>query len=157
MEKKTTDKKQEELKVSTLTALEKVRQGEIVQLPGWNEDEPFVARLRRVSLMGLLRRGASVIPNDLVAAAQKLYEGNASKSNATFEETARVYNIVIAEALVEPSLKTLEDAGIDLTEAQRDEIYLYALRGTKALETFRLQRYGAGAGDAVDDLQKSAK
>lgn len=76
--------------ITNLAALEKAANGEIVALPGWTEEQPFVARLKRASLTGMIRAGK--IPNPLIAAAQKLYEGlNKSRANATFEETAKVY------------------------------------------------------------------
>ena len=75
--------------ITNLAALEKAANGEIVTLPGWTEEQPFVARLKRASLTGMIRAGK--IPNPLIAAAQKLYEGlNKSRVSATFEETAKV-------------------------------------------------------------------
>ena len=48
---------------------------------------------------------AGKIPNPLIAAAQKLYEGlNKSRANATFEETAKVMRLVVEEALAEPTM-----------------------------------------------------
>ena len=36
--------------ITNLAALEKAANGEIVTLPGWTEEQPFVARLKRASL-----------------------------------------------------------------------------------------------------------
>lgn len=35
--------------ITNLAALEKAANGEIVALPGWTEEQPFVARLKRAS------------------------------------------------------------------------------------------------------------
>jgi len=126
------------LKLSTLASLEDIAKGELVELPGWTEDKPFVARLRRASLTGLLKAGK--IPNPLIAAAQRLYEGGRSAAKASFEETAKVMHMVIEEALVEPREAVLEEMGLTLTEQQADAIYMYAIRGPKALEQFRAQQ-----------------
>ena len=40
--------------ITNLAALEKAANGEIVALPGWTEEQPFVARLKRASLTGMI-------------------------------------------------------------------------------------------------------
>lgn len=143
--------------LTNLAALERAAHGEIVTLPGWTQDEPFVARLRRASLTGMIRAGK--IPNPLIGAAQKLYEGGKSRATATFEETAKVVRIVAEQALAEPTIAQLEAAGLDLTEEQTDQIYLYAIKGAKALEFFRAQSAGAHpdpSGDAVQSAPEPA-
>lgn len=75
--------------ITNLAALEKAANGEIVALPGWTEEQPFVARLKRASLTGMIRAGK--IPNPLIAAAQKLYEGlNKSRVSATLRKRRRL-------------------------------------------------------------------
>ena len=88
------------LTATSVAALADIGKGELVELPGWTDDKPFVARLRRASLTGMIRAGR--IPNPLIAAAQRLYEGGRSASKATFEETAKVMRMVVADALVDP-------------------------------------------------------
>lgn len=51
--------------ITNLAALEKAANGEIVTLPGWTVEQPFVARLKRASLTGMIRAGK--IPNPLIA------------------------------------------------------------------------------------------
>ena len=141
-----------ELGKENLAALEKAANGEIVALPGWTEEQPFVARLKRASLTGMIRAGK--IPNPLIAAAQKLYEGlNKSRANATFEETAKVIRLVVEEALAEPTMEQLKAAGLDLTEEQADQIYLYAIKGAKVLEAFRSQPANRQPDPSGDDVQ----
>ena len=138
--------------ITNLAALEKAANGEIVTLPGWTEEQPFVARLKRASLTGMIRAGK--IPNPLIAAAQKLYEGSGkSRANATFEETAKVMRLVAEEALAEPTMEQLKAAGLDLTEEQADQIYLYAIKGAKVLEAFRSQSANRQPDPSGDDVQ----
>lgn len=138
--------------ITNLAALEKAANGEIVALPGWTEEQPFVARLKRASLTGMIRAGK--IPNPLIAAAQKLYEGlNKSRANATFEETAKVMRLVVEEALAEPTMEQLKAAGLDLTEEQADQIYLYASRGQKCWKPFVLSPQIVSLIHLGDDVQ----
>ena len=138
--------------ITNLAALEKAANGEIVTLPGWTEEQPFVARLKRASLTGMIRAGK--IPNPLIAAAQKLYEGlNKSRVSATFDEVAKVMRLVAEGALAEPTMQQLEAAGLDLTEQQVLLIYQYAIAGAKALEAFRSQPANRQFNSSGDDVQ----
>lgn len=125
----------QELKVTPIAALSEIGKGELVELFGWTEGTPFVARLRRASLSGMIRAGKII--NPLMAAAQRLYEGPRSRASASFDELIKVQRLVVSEALVEPKEAVLEEAGLELTEQQVEQIYTYALRGAKALEQFR--------------------
>lgn len=136
-------KKPQEHVPTPIAELSYARMGEVIELPGWTEEKPFYARVRRAALSSMIRAGK--IPNPLIAAAQKLYEGARSKSTATFEETAKVMLMVVEEALAEPSAQQLADAGIALTEQQLSAVYLYATSGPRALEQFRMQSEGGDA------------
>lgn len=127
--------KNQNLKVTSIAALSEIGKGVPVELSGWTEDTPFVARLRRASLSGMIKAGK--IDNPLMAAAQRLYEGPRSRASATFEELIKVQRLVVSDALVEPSEAVLKEAGLELTEQQVEQIYTYAIRGAKALEQFR--------------------
>lgn len=143
------------LKVTTMSKLSDYAKGELVELSGWNDSEPFVARLRRASLTGMIKAGK--IPNPLIAAAQKLYEGPKSRAQPSFEDTARVYRMVAEEALVEPSIEQIAAAGLELTERQTDEIYMYAIRGARALEQFRALAAGTQPDQPVNAVQDPAE
>lgn len=143
------------LKLSSVTSLSEIARGELVELPGWMKDQPFVARLRRASLTGMIRAGK--IPNPLIAAAQRLYEGGKSASKATFEETAKVMRMVVGEALVEPREAVLEETGLTLTEQQVAQIYLYAIQGPRALEHFRAQSGYRDADSSGEDEPAAAQ
>lgn len=108
---------------------------ELVELPGWTPDTTVTFRLRRCSLRGLVTSGK--VPNPLLAAAQRLYEGQSSKANANFAEIIKVMNLVVDNALVEPKLSELSEAGIELTEDQFGMIWSYAQKGALALTAFR--------------------
>ena len=108
---------------------------EIVELPGWEPDQTVKFRLRRSNLRGLVTAGK--IPNPLLSAAQRLYEGSTSKSNASFADIVKVMTLVVDNAMVEPKFSDLTEAGVELTEEQFGLIWSYANRGAQALAAFR--------------------
>ena len=113
--------------ITNLAALEKAANGEIVALPGWTEEQPFVARLKRASLTGMIRAGK--IPNPLIAAAQKLYEGS-GKSRATAKLDLGAYlkkagvtrDALASRAGVSPTTITTACRKEPIMEAKADQI-----------------------------------
>lgn len=140
-------------KVSDIVQLTKlVPKTEIVELEGWTEDEPFVCELRRSSLRLAITAGK--IPNGLMAAAQRLYEGNASNAKTSIKDMLSVMEIVVDDALVSPKYGDLKVAGLELTENQMSAIFSYAQRGIKAVQPFLYQpadRDDGNDGDAMED------
>lgn len=116
-------------------ALAEAARGEVLALEGWSEGKPFYARVKRASLTGMIRLGR--IPNPLMGAAQRLFEGSGSRASAGFDEIAKVVQLVAREALAEPTADELDALGLELTERQVAQIYNYALRGVAELRDFR--------------------
>ncbi|MEG2622642.1 MAG: hypothetical protein RSC06_07040 [Clostridia bacterium] len=121
--------------ITTIEQLKETMKGELVELPGWNKDQTVTFRLRRSSLQALVIAGK--IPNPLLAAAQRLYEGADSRTKVRFDELMKTMRIVVDDALVEPRLDELTAAGVELTEEQFAAIWQYAQRGAAALVAFR--------------------
>lgn len=105
-----------------------------VELPGWRDGEPFTARLRRPSLLSMAATGE--LPNELLAAAQKLFSEGYSES-MPLDKLGAVLRSVAEAALVEPTLAELERAGCALTDVQLAAIYGFAQGGARALLPFR--------------------
>ena len=60
--------------VETVTSIEELKQysnGTVVELPCFAEGQPFVARLKRPSLLGMVKQGK--IPNTLLVRANELF------------------------------------------------------------------------------------
>ena len=105
-----------------------------VELPGWQDDIPFEAVLRRPSLLTMAAEGS--IPNELIGAAQKLFcEGY--DSALPLDQLGRLLHRIAAEAMVEPTLEQLEAEGCRLTDLQLAAIYNFSQAGVRALEPFR--------------------
>ena len=129
-----------EKKVTNTTELADIEQGEVVDLPPFLEGKPFVARLRKPSLLGLASKGA--IPNPLLPVAEGLFNGHLTDQGhagreSRFQETAKMFKVIAEHALIEPSYAALEARGIDLTDMQFLAIFNYTQLGVSALAGFR--------------------
>ena len=81
--------------VTSIESLAEYAHGAIVQLPGFGEGQPFFARLRRPSLMALIKNGQ--IPNDLLSSANALFDGgSAAVANSLRDDGAlkKVFDVV---------------------------------------------------------------
>lgn len=126
------------LKVTPIEDLLEYRKGAIVQLPPFASGQPFVARLRRPSMMALMRNGK--IPNTLLSTAQDLFNGNVAvkteNNNDSISELLEVLDILCEAMFVEPSFSQLTKAGIELTDEQYTFLFSYSQQGVKAVEPF---------------------
>lgn len=128
-----------EPQISSIQELQKVSQGEIVQLPPFREGTTFVVKMKRPSMMNLVRTGK--IPNSLVKSASKLFNGKGvdDRSDKAMSQAFDVFETLCEAALVQPTYKELKEAGIELTDEQLMAIFNYTQRGLKALESFRIK------------------
>lgn len=130
-----------ELKVTPLSELMSYKNGQVVELPPFAEGQPFVARLRRPSLMGLVKSGR--IPNSLMKQATTLFaKGNQSLSgmNAnTLTDMLDIMDIIIDEAMIEPNYSELKSNGITLSDDQIMAIFSYTQQGVDYLKQFRTE------------------
>lgn len=140
--------------VTSLASLSLYAQGQLVELPGFGEGQPFFARLRRPSIMGLTKSGK--IPNALLSAATELFTGKQDKSDPVdLSEIVGVVDVICEAAFVEPTYQQIKDIGLELTDEQLMAVFNYSQRGIKALEPFRHQsdkrENPAGSGAAVQE------
>ena len=129
-----------QLQVTPLSTLKEYAKGEIVEFPPFAEGLPVVARLKRPSMMVLMKTGK--IPNQLMATANSLFSGDTSDAEINDEFYKEVLDIieVIAEAsFIEPSWAELKEANIELTDEQYTFLFNYTQKGIKALEPFRAE------------------
>lgn len=128
-----------EPKVTSIEELKKYQAGEAVELPPFANNQPFVARLRRPSMLALAKNGA--IPNDLLTSANSLFEKGGQSFDALDEAMlTKMFDVmeVICEAsFVEPSYKAIKEAGIELTDEQYMFVFGYSQNGIKQLNSFR--------------------
>lgn len=132
----------ENLKVISVDELKSVAKGEIVELPAFDENHPFIARLRRPSLLSMAKLGK--IPNSLLDSANELFaQGPGITANKKIndenmmKDMFEVIDVICEASFVEPTYQQIKDAGVELTDDQYLFIFDYTQRGVKALENFR--------------------
>lgn len=132
-------------KVTPIKDLLEYQKGQFVRLPDFAEGQTFFARLKRPSLMALVKTGK--IPNSLVMTANRLFNGNgmdATKETA-MSDILDIFDILCEATFVEPSWKDMMEAGIELTDQQMMAVFNYTQEGVKALEPFRFQSTDNGS------------
>lgn len=127
------------MNITTLADLQSYAAGTIVRFPDFAEGQPFVARVRRPSMLVLAKQGK--IPNTLLTAAGELFSKGGAGMDADSENMlSDVYGIceVIARAsLIQPTYDEIQQAGMELSDDQIMAIFNYTQNGVKALESFR--------------------
>lgn len=135
MEKKAMD-------VTKISDLKKYAEGAVVELPPFGPGQPFVAKIKRPSLMTMAKNGE--IPNALLTTAESMFSGKTSMADAVNGENLK--NMVsmcecMAEAcFVSPTWDEIKAAGIELTDDQYIFIFNYTQGGVQALIPFREER-----------------
>lgn len=131
--------KQEELHISSVEELSAYSSGRIVKLPDFAEGQPFVAKIKRPSLLALIKSGK--IPNTLLKSANRLFSdgGIDNEDEKALGNIFEILDIVCDASFVEPKYSDIKKAGVELTDDQYMFIFNYAQNGVKALETFRTE------------------
>lgn len=131
--------KNDEKHVTNIVDLRSYANGQIVELPPFAEGMPFVARLRRPSMLFLAKTGQ--IPNTLLAKAGQLFNGGGSSldsdDTSMLSDVYDIAMVVIKASLVSPTIDEIQDAGLELSDDQIMAIFNYTQGGIKALEQFR--------------------
>lgn len=123
--------------ITSLESLQEYGRGAIVQLPPFAEGQPFVARLRRPSMMALAKSGK--IPNALLSTANSLFikGGVDAADDSVMKDVLSIVDVLCAAAFVEPTYEQLQKVGVELTDEQYMFIFNYTQKGIKALQPFR--------------------
>lgn len=125
-------------RVTSLEDLKIYAQGTTVEFPSFAEGQPFVARVRRPSMMSLASEGK--IPNSLMSSATELFAKGTEGMQMDDDLLKEMYDIcrIICQAsLISPTLEEIESVGLTLSDDQVMAIFSYAQAGVKALESFR--------------------
>lgn len=128
--------------ITTIDELKNYADGEIVELPAFGENQPFVAKLRRPSMLTLVKNGR--IPNSLLVNANKLFEQGVSSFNSADEnamnEMFDILDVICEASFVQPTYSQIKEAGLELTDEQYLFVFDYAQNGVRSLESFRKQQ-----------------
>lgn len=131
-----------QLNVTSLEDIIEYQKGTVVELPPFGPDQPFIARLRRPSMMGLAKAGK--IPNQLLDSANRLFFGDKGRSvkydQEALTQTFEVIDVLCEAAFVEPMYSELKQVGVELSDDQYMFIFNFVQQGVKALDSFRVQQ-----------------
>lgn len=124
------------LNITSIADLQKYSGGSIVQLPSFGVGQEFVAKLRRPSMLMLMKNGK--IPNTLLAKATQLFESSEQlfANESSMQEVYDVMEIMCEATFVQPTYKELKDAGIELTDEQLMFVFNYSQQGVNAITPF---------------------
>lgn len=129
----------EMMNITSVTDLQSYAAGTVVRFPDFAEGQPFVARVRRPSLLVLAKQGK--IPNTLLSAAGELFTkgggGMDSDNEGMLGDMYDIMHIICEASLMQPTMKDIEGAGLSLSDDQLMAIFNYSQTGVKALESFR--------------------
>lgn len=125
------------MEVTSIEALQEYGQGTVVKFPDFGEGQPFIARIRRPSMLALAKTGK--IPNSLLLTANGLFTGKGldDKKAGAMADLLTIIEAICEDCFVKPSYKELKEAGVQLTDDQMMFIFNYTQQGVKALEPFR--------------------
>lgn len=134
-------------KVSDLARLAGKYASPIIELPGWEPEEPLWCQVRRPSMYAMAQQ--ELIPNPLLEPIRKLFFGVEDKSGKpiSLAREAEAMLWIADQVLVEPTRAQIEAAGLTLTDAQLAALYSYAIGGAALLKPFRRDKGGAADAD----------
>lgn len=139
--------------VTSLEYIKQVSAGNEVEIAGWEEGTPFICKLKRVSLIGLVSSGS--VPNPLMQPVMALFDGNQEKiEKINAKEMSDIIELFCKNTMVEPRFEEVSEY---LTDVQRTEIFNFAQGGLSQLATFRRQRANSISNNNSDGLQKKTK
>lgn len=127
------------MQVTSITDLQSYAQGTVVRFPDFGDGQPFVARVRRPSMLVLAKQGK--IPNTLLTTAGELFSKGGGGLDADNEnmlgDMYNIMDIVATAALIQPSMEEIKSVGLELSDDQMMAIFNYTQTGVKALNSFR--------------------
>lgn len=123
--------------VTSSEDLQRYARGTIVKLPDFAEGQPFVVRMRRPSMMALVKVGK--IPNSLLVTANEMFNGKSADTDDedVMKNMFGVMEVICETALIEPTYQQIRDAGLELSDNQIMAIFNYTQVGVQALDNFR--------------------
>lgn len=121
------------MNITSIDELKLMSGGEIVELPPFVQGKQFVAKLRRPSMMNLVKQGK--IPNSLIKMATDLFNGATKDSETSAEEAMpqmlQIMEIMAEATFIEPKWSDIKAAGIELTDEQMIFIFNYTQNGVQ--------------------------
>lgn len=147
-------------KVTSIETLKKYMEGEVIELPPFSDNQPFFARLKRPSMLTLVKEGK--IPNKLLTKTNELFFDSKNMKHDVDNENLMsemfdVLNIIAEATLAEPTLQELKENGIVLTDSQLMYIFNYSQQGIDSYGRFRNEQENRNDNSNVEGVQQTAE
>ena len=134
------------MQVTSIEQLKKIKMGEVVELPSFDDGTPFIAELKKPSIIAMMAGGK--FPNTLMPIVMDMFRhgkgqeviNKALDNGEDFKVLLQMLEVLARECLINPSYSQLKEIGIELNENQLSAILQYTQGGLKALENFRKQQ-----------------
>lgn len=127
-----------QMNVTSIDVLKTYSLGDIVRLPDFAKGKPFYARIKRPSLLKLVKSGK--VPNTLLTTANKLFTSSFSdddtENDSMLQKMFEVMDVICEASFVEPTYQQLRENGIELTDEQYMFIFNYSQKGSNELAPF---------------------
>lgn len=128
-----------------LKQIAKIANGEVIEIPGFDDISVLNVKVKRVSLTDLVQ--CDVLPNILLLEVQKIldkrqkgHEMKGKEYERAVKNLEQFTEIVYKQALIEPSVDDFKSVGLELNKVQKSMIAEYAIGDTSRLERFRAFR-----------------
>lgn len=144
--------------ITSLKELKDYARGKVVELPPFSEDQPFYARIKRPSLLSLVKQGK--IPNQLLSTANTLFAGSATfstKDEKALEQLFDVLDVIADACFIEPTYEEIKETGLELTDNQYMFIFNYSQNGVEKLKSFREEPRNSNDNNNVENVQPVTK
>ena len=135
----------ENLQVTSLEQLKKVKQTDIVSLGKFEDGTEVVAELKRPDMLALAAEGK--IPNSLLTEVAKLFNGKnelakdvLKDDGEAFVQLGQLMDILAKASLVNPTMKQLDEINVTLTQEMKTTIMMYFQGGVETLKNFRKEQ-----------------
>lgn len=130
------------MEITSFENLKEYAKGAVIELPAFAPDMPFVARLKQVDIADLIKHGK--IPNPLMDTVNDMFysQNSSGGTGNTLENTVDVVDmmtIFAREALIQPTMDEIEEAGMKLSMAQLSAIFQFTQGEVQNLKSFRTE------------------
>lgn len=100
--------------ITSIEQLKEYAKGSLVELPAFSEGQPFVAMLKRPSMLAMVKRGT--IPNGLLVKANTLFASGAGGFDEDDENSMKdmfdIMDTMCEASFVQPTYAEIKEAGI---------------------------------------------
>lgn len=133
----------------------------VIEIPGFDKDETFEIKVRKLSVVGLMSTGK--IPNSLMQVVKDAFAGIKSASQKSDDdiqlidkagEISKLLDIVCREAMIEPVFDDVSDV---MNDAQKLAVFQFVQGGVEQAKSFPEIPGDSGRTDDVENISSQTE